>query len=146
MDRFVIVYMDDILIYSKNEQDHLQHLRTVLQILRRNQLYASPSKCAFLRSSVTFLGHTISAEGLEMDPEKIRTILEWPLPSTTDELRSFLGLASYYRKFIPNHGSIAACLYDLTAAKNVHDKKGHFKNIALRGRPVLGRHCSNGRL
>jgi hypothetical protein len=107
LDRFVMVFIDDILIYSKNESDHEQHLRLVLQKLRDNQLYAKFSKCEFWIGEVPFLGHIISNGGLSVDPAKVKEIMEWRVPTTVTEIQSFLGLACYYRRFIEGFSKIA---------------------------------------
>jgi hypothetical protein len=108
LDRFVVVFIDDILVYSKTESDHEEHLRTVLQTLRDKQMYAKLSKCEFWLSEVTFLGHVVSAEGIRVDPKKIEAVLEWKPPKNVTEIRSFLGLAGYYRRFVKGFSSIAA--------------------------------------
>jgi hypothetical protein len=107
LDRFVVVFIDDILIYSKNESDHEEHLRLVLQKLRDNQLYAKFSKCEFWIDKVPLLGHTISNGGIAMDPAKVREIMEWRVPTTVTEIWSFVGLAGYYRRFIEGFSKIA---------------------------------------
>jgi ribonuclease HI len=107
LDRFVMVFIDDILIYSKNDSDHEEHLRMVLQKLRDNQLYAKYSKCEFWIDKVPFLGHIISNGGILMDPAKVREIVAWKIPSTVTEIQSFLGLAGYYRRFIEGFSKIA---------------------------------------
>jgi hypothetical protein len=107
LDRFVVVFIDDILIYSKNESDHEQHLRLVLQKLRDNQLYAKFSKCEFWIDKVPFLGHIISNGGIAVDPAKVKEIMEWRVPTTVTEIRSFLGLAGYYQRFIEGFSKIA---------------------------------------
>ena len=96
LDQFVIVFIDDILIYSGSKDDHEEHLRVVLHIPRENQLYAKFSKCQFLLDSVTFLRHVISTEGVSVDPQKIEAIVNWKPPTNVTEIRSFLGLAGYY--------------------------------------------------
>jgi hypothetical protein len=96
LDRFVVVFIDDILIYSKSESDHEEHLRLVLQKLRDNQLYAKFSKCRFWINKVPFLGHIISNEGIAVDPVKVKEIMEWSIPTTVTKVWSFLGLAGYY--------------------------------------------------
>ena len=108
--RFVLVFFDDILIYSASWTDHLRHLRIVLTELRRHSLFVKCSKCAFGVPSVAYLGHTISAAGVAMDSAKVQAIVEWPVPRSPWAVRGFLGLAGYYRKFIHNYGSIAAPL------------------------------------
>jgi hypothetical protein len=100
LDRFVVVFIDDILIYSKSESDHEEHLRLVLQKLRDNQLYTKFSKCEFWIGEVPFLGHIISNRGIVVDPAKVKEIMEWSVPTTVTAIRSFLGLAGYYRRFI----------------------------------------------
>ena len=96
-DQFVVVFIDDILVYSKDAQDHEQHLRMVLQILREKKLFAKLIKCEFWLKEVSFLGHIVSAEGIRVDPIKIEEIVNWKPPRNVTEVRSFLGLASYYR-------------------------------------------------
>jgi hypothetical protein len=107
LDRFVVVFIDDILIYSKNESDHEEHLRLVLQKLRDNQLYAKFSKCEFWIDKVPFLGHIISNGGIAVDPAKVKEIMEWRVPTTVTEIWSFLGLTGYYRRFIEGFSKIA---------------------------------------
>jgi hypothetical protein len=107
LDRFVVVFIDDILIYSKRESDHEELLRLVLQKLRDNQLYAKYSKCEFWIGEVPFLGHIISNEGISVDPAKVKKIVVWSIPTTVTEIRSFLGLARYYRRFIEGFSKIA---------------------------------------
>ena len=114
LDQFVIVFIDDILIYSGSKEDHEEHLRVVLQILRENQLYAKFSKCQFWLDSVAFLGHVISVEGVYVDPQKIEAIVNWQPPTNVTEIRSFLGLAGYYRKFVEGFSKLAAPLTKLT--------------------------------
>ncbi|KAL4022995.1 hypothetical protein IC575_016742 [Cucumis melo] len=99
LDTFVIVFIDDILIYSKTEVEHEKHLRMVLQTLRDNKLYAKFSKCEFWLKQVSFLGHVVSKAGVSVDPAKIEAVTGWTRPSTVSEVRSFLGLAGYYRRF-----------------------------------------------
>jgi hypothetical protein len=100
LDRFVEVFIDDILIYSKSESDHEEHLRLVLQKLRDNQLYAKYNKCEFWIDEVSFLGHIISNGVISVDPAKVKEIVVWSIPTTVIEIRSLLGLAGYYRRFI----------------------------------------------
>jgi hypothetical protein len=96
LDKFVVVFIDDILVFSENEDEHEEHLRLVLQRLRENQLYAKLSKCEFRLKEVSFLGHVISKEGLSVDPDKVKDVLEWEVPQNVIEIRSFLGMAGYY--------------------------------------------------
>ncbi|XP_040952743.1 uncharacterized protein [Gossypium hirsutum] len=107
LDQFVVVFIDDILVYSKSESEHDQHLRTVLQILREKQLYGKLSKCEFWLSEVVFLGHVVSADGIRVDPKKIEAIVQWKAPKNVSEVRSFLGLAGYYRRFVNGFSKIA---------------------------------------
>jgi hypothetical protein len=102
LDKFVVVFIDDILIYSKNGEEHAEHLRVVLQRLRDHKLYAKFSKCEFWLDSLKFLGHTISKEGISVDPSKVQEVIDWKPPKTVHQIRSFLGLADYYRCFIPD--------------------------------------------
>ncbi|KAA0057168.1 pol protein [Cucumis melo var. makuwa] len=114
LDSFVIVFIDDILIYSKTEAEHEEHLRQVLETLRANRLYAKFSKCEFWLKKVSFLGHVVSSEGVSVDPAKIEAVTNWPRPSTVSEIRSFLGLAGYYRRFVEDFSRIASPLTQLT--------------------------------
>ncbi|KAL4038613.1 hypothetical protein IC575_002235 [Cucumis melo] len=114
LDTFVIVFIDDILIYSKTEAEHEEHLRLVLQTLRDNKLYAKFSKCEFWLKQVSFLGHVVSKAGVSVDPAKIEAVTGWTRPSTVSEVRSFLGLAGYYRRFVENFSRIATPLTQLT--------------------------------
>ncbi|KAL4383820.1 hypothetical protein GQ457_15G019280 [Hibiscus cannabinus] len=99
LDQFVVVFIDDILVYSRTEEDHDKHLRLVLQTLLENQLYAKLSKCEFWIREVVFLGHVVSSEGIRVDPKKVEAIVNWKQPTSVTEIRSFLGLAGYYRRF-----------------------------------------------
>ncbi|KAL0534293.1 hypothetical protein IC582_028582 [Cucumis melo] len=114
LDTFMIVFIDDILIYSKTEVEHEEHLRMVLQTLRDNKLYAKFSKFEFWLKQVFFLGHVVSKAGVSVDPAKIEVVTSWPRPSTVSEVRSFLGLAGYYRRFVENFSRIATPLTQLT--------------------------------
>ena len=110
LDKFVIVFIDDILVYSGSPEEHVEHLRTVLQILRELQLYVKFSKCQFWLDKVAFLGHVISTEGISVDPQKIEAIVNWKPPTNVSEVRSFLRLAGYYKKFVEGFSKIAAPL------------------------------------
>ena len=96
LDKFVVVFIDDIIIYSKNDSDHEEHLRMVLQKLRDNQLYAKYRKCEFCLDEIPFLGHIVSKGGISVDPTKVITIVGWKIPSSVEEVQSFLGLVGYY--------------------------------------------------
>ncbi|KAA3483554.1 DNA/RNA polymerases superfamily protein [Gossypium australe] len=107
LDKFVVVFIDDILIYSRDEHEHAEHLRTVLQILQDNRLYAKFSKSEFWLKEVGFLGHIVSGDGVRVDPGKISAIVDWKSPKNMSEVRSFLGLADYYRRFVKGFSMIA---------------------------------------
>jgi ribonuclease HI len=113
LDKFVVVFIDDILIYSKNEEEHEEHLRLVLQKLREHELYAKFSKCEFWLKEVSFLGHIITNGGIAVDPSKVSDVLKWEAPRTVSEIRSFLGLAGYYRRFIEGFSKIVKPLTTL---------------------------------
>ncbi|KAG7593905.1 hypothetical protein ISN45_Aa01g026930 [Arabidopsis thaliana x Arabidopsis arenosa] len=114
LDEFVIIFIDDILVYSKDRETHQNHIRTVLERLREQKLFAKLSKCSFWQRSIGFLGHIISDQGVSVDPEKIRSIKEWPRPKNATEIRSFLGLAGYYRRFVKGFASMAQPMTRLT--------------------------------
>ncbi|CAA0831446.1 Uncharacterized mitochondrial protein AtMg00860, partial [Striga hermonthica] len=118
--KFVLVFFDDILVYSKTWADHLEHLRVVLKILAANSFYIKPSKCSFAQKVVEYLGHFISHDGVKVDPRKIEAMVGWPKPMSLTQLRGFLGLTGYYRKFVKDYGTIAKPLTEMT-------KKGAFK-------------------
>ncbi|KAK8987271.1 hypothetical protein V6N11_027027 [Hibiscus sabdariffa] len=113
LDQFVVVFIDDILIYSRSEAEHVEHLRIVLQTLRDHRLYAKLSKCEFWLKKITFLGHVVSAEGIQVDPGKIEAIVSWKQLKNVSEIRSFLDLAGYYRRFVEGFSIIAAPLTKL---------------------------------
>ncbi|XP_048527388.1 uncharacterized protein LOC125506673 [Triticum urartu] len=115
--KFVIIFLDDILIFSETLEEHLEHLRLVLALLREHQLYAKESKCSFAQDSISYLGHIISKDGVATDPEKTQAMVAWPTPATATELRGFLGLTGYYRKFIEHYGIIAKPLTSLLTKK-----------------------------
>ncbi|WMV59549.1 hypothetical protein MTR67_052934 [Solanum verrucosum] len=114
---FFIVFIDDILIYSKSESDHMDHLRVVLQVLKDNQFYAKFSKCEFWLRSVAFLGHIVSNKGIEVDPKKTDVVKSCPRPLTPTDIRSFLGLAGYYRRFVEGFSFIVSPLTTLNQKK-----------------------------
>jgi hypothetical protein len=113
VDRFVMVYLDDILIYSNTPEKHAEHLRLVLSALRKAQLYCKMSKCSFFQTEVDYLGHLITDKGVTVDPRKLESILAWPTPTNVGELRSFLGLVQYYAKFVHNFAELAFPLTQL---------------------------------
>ena len=124
-DKFVVVFIDDILIYSKGKTEHAKHIRIVLQRLRDHKLYAKFSKCEFWLDSVKFLGHTISSEVISVDPSKIQEVMDWKHPKTVHQIRSFLVLAGYYRRFVPDFSRIAKPMIELLkkGVKFVWDEK-----------------------
>ena len=113
LDKFVVVFIDDIVVYCKNEEEHDEHLRLVLQMLKENQLYSKLSKCEFYLNEVLFLGLAISDGGIAVDPSKVRDELKWELQQTVLEFRSFLGLIVYYRRFIEGFSKIVKPLTSL---------------------------------
>jgi len=114
LDKFVVVFIDDILIYSKSPEEHSEHLRIVLQFLKERQLFAKLSKCEFWLSQVQFLGHVVSSEGIRVDPSKVEVVTRWERPTTPTKIHSFWGLAGYYRKFIKGFSCLALPLTKLT--------------------------------
>ncbi|GJS54201.1 putative reverse transcriptase domain-containing protein [Tanacetum coccineum] len=114
LDKFVIVFIDDILIYSKSKKEHEGHLRQILKLLKKEELYAKFSKCEFWIPRVQFLGHVIDCQGIHVDPAKIESIKDWASPKTPTEIRQFLGLAGYYRRFIEGFSKIAKTMTKLT--------------------------------
>jgi hypothetical protein len=113
LDKFVVIFIDDILIYSKSKAEHVKHLHIVLQRLRDHKLYAKFSKCEFWLDSVKFLGHTISKDGISMDPTKVHEVMDWKPPKSVHQICSFLGLAGYYRRFIPDFSRITKPMTEL---------------------------------
>jgi hypothetical protein len=113
LDKFVVVFIDDILVYSKSKEEHAEHLRMVLSTLMRHKLYAKFKKCDFWMEKVHFLGHVITKEGISVDPAKIAAVVDWPRPTNVTEVRSFLGMAGYYRRFVKDFSKIASPLTQL---------------------------------
>ena len=111
VDQFVVVFIDDIIVHSKDAQEHEQHLRIVMETLREKKLYDKPSKCDFWLKEVFFLGHIVSTEGIRVDPIKIEVVINWKPPPNVTEVRSFLSLARYYTRFVKGFSIIA---YPLT--------------------------------
>jgi hypothetical protein len=118
LDKFVVVFIDDILIYSKSCEDHEHHLRIVLERLRAHQLYTKLSKCEFWLEMIAFLGHILTAEGIEVDPSKVEAVSKWKQSSNVSEVRSFLGMAGYYCRFIKGFSSIARPMIELLKKDN----------------------------
>jgi hypothetical protein len=121
LKKFVVVFIDDILIFSKNEEDHDEHLRVVLQKLRENQLYAKLSKCEFWLKEVLFLGHIISEGGISVDPSKVKDVLSWKTPQNILDIGSFIGPAGYYRRFIEGFSKISKPMTELLAKGNTFE-------------------------
>jgi hypothetical protein len=143
LDKFVIVFLDDILIYSKSEEEHEHHLRMVLQVLREHQMYAKLSKCSFYHKQIHYLGHIISKDGIAVDLEKIEAIREWSAPKNVIEVRSFMGLAGYYRRFIGGFLKIAHPITSLQRkgmkfqwTSNCERSFQHLKQL-LKSAPIL---------
>jgi hypothetical protein len=113
LGKFVVVFIDDILIYSRSEEGHEEHLRLVLQKLREHRLYAKLSKCEFWMKQVAFLGHVISKGGISVDPNKVHDVLSWNAPMSAGDIRSFLGLAGYYQRFIDGFSKISKPMAEL---------------------------------
>jgi hypothetical protein len=113
LDKFVIVFVDDILIYSKSNEEHEKHLRLIMEKLREHKFYAKFSKCEFWLSEIAFLSDIISKEGIVVDPSKVTSVTEWKPPKNVREIHSFLGLARYYRRFIENFSKIAKPMTEL---------------------------------
>ena len=111
LGKFVIVYLDDIQIFSKTKEEHLEHIRQVLQRLKEEKLLINLKKCSFMQEEIVYLGFVISTDGLKMDPEKVKAILEWPTPKNVVEVRSFHGLASFLRKIYKEFQCYLQC-YD----------------------------------
>ncbi|GJT88729.1 putative reverse transcriptase domain-containing protein [Tanacetum coccineum] len=113
LDKFVIVFIDDVLIYSCNKKEHEEHLKTILEMLKKEELYAKFSKCEFWINTVKFLGHMIDNSGIHVDPAKIEAVKNWASPTTPSKIRQFLGLADYYRRFIEGFSKIAKPMTEL---------------------------------
>ncbi|GKD97579.1 transposon ty3-G gag-pol polyprotein, partial [Tanacetum coccineum] len=141
--KFILVFFDDILVYSKTIDDHVEHLTVVLGILESNHLFAKQSKCCFGVSQVHYLGHLISVDGVAVEPNKVQSVLSWPTPKNSKGVRGFLGLTGYYRKFIQGFGSIAVPLHKLVGKglfiwDEVAEAAFQTLKIALTTTPTLG--------
>ncbi|GJZ94978.1 putative reverse transcriptase domain-containing protein [Tanacetum coccineum] len=137
LDKFVIVFIDDILIYSKNKQEHEEHLKLILELLKNEQLYAKFSKCEFWIPKVQFLGHVIDSQGIHVDPTKIESVKDWASPKSATEIPQFLGLAGYYRRFIEGFSKIATPMTKLTQKKVKFDWGDKAEGLNMRQRHWL---------
>ncbi|GJY94227.1 putative reverse transcriptase domain-containing protein [Tanacetum coccineum] len=130
LDKFVIVFIDDILIYSHNEEEYEEHLKQILELLKKEELYTKFSKCEFWLSKVQFLGHMIDSQGIHIDPAKIESIKDWASPKTPTEICQFLGLAGYYRRFIEGFSKIVKPVTKLTQ-KSMKYEWGEKEEVAF---------------
>ncbi|MDR3581774.1 MAG: reverse transcriptase domain-containing protein, partial [Candidatus Pacebacteria bacterium] len=146
LDRCVLVFLDDIVVYSQTLEDHERDVRKVLEQLRAKGLYAKASKCEFYTEEIEFLGHRVGRDGLRVMPDKVETVSKWPTPANATDVRAFLGLAGYYRRFIEGFSRIAAPLHELTETKDSspgfrwearHQAAFDSLKTALRQAPVL---------
>ena len=128
--KFVVVYFDDILIYSKSVEEHMNHIRQVLDELRKEKLFANLEKCSFCTDHVVFLGFVVSGKGIQVDETKVKAIKDWPTPVNVSQVRSFHGLAGFYRRFVRDFSTIAAPLNELTK-KGVDFKWGNSQENAF---------------
>ena len=145
LHKFVVVYLDDIMIYSNTPEEHAEHIETVLKILQDNKFYAKREKCSFNLPEVKFLGHIVGRNGLKVDPKKVEVVKDWPTPKDVTQVRQFLGLTNYFRKFIQDYSALASPLMDLTKKgiefrtswTPVHDEAFLQLKAALTSAPVL---------
>ena len=128
---FVVVYFDDILIYSKNKEEHLVQLRQVLDVLKENKLYINLKKCTFFTNKLLFLGYIVSEDGIHVDQDKVRAIREWPTPKPVSELRSFHGLATFFRRFVRNFSTLAAPITECLKQRKFHWGEAQDKSFVL---------------
>jgi hypothetical protein len=135
LGRSVVVYLDDILIYSKTAEEHFAHLRQVLQILRHEKLFAKMKKCTFFEKETHFLGHVVGRDGIRADPAKIAAVQDWPVPQSASHVRSFLGLTNYFRRFIQGYAQLTHPLTDLTGKMSLSC-----------GRKNVSRHSSSSKM
>ena len=117
LDEFVIVYLDDILIFSKTREEHVLHVNRVLDFLKKEKLFLKISKCEFKNTYLVYLGHIVGGGELRIDPYKVEAIVNWPTPKTVTEVRTFLGVAQYWRKFIANFSAITTPMHAVTSVK-----------------------------
>ena len=143
LDDFVIIFLDDVLVYSRSKEEHDKHLRIVLETLRENKLYAKLSKCEFYSKEISFLGHVINEYGIKMEPSKVDAVSKWPQPKNVHDIRSFLGLAGYYRKFVKDFSKIASPLTELLHKSkkfqwtDEQEQAFHTLKVAVSSAPVL---------
>lgn len=141
--KFVVIFIDDVLIYSKTWAEHVDHIRQVLALLQQHQFKVKLSKCSFAKNELAYLGHVINANGVATDPKKVDIVHNWPTPTSAKEIRSFLGLAGYYRKFVQNFGSICKPLTNLLKKGSMflwtseHESSFQALKTALVTAPVL---------
>jgi len=121
LDKFVVVFIDDILIYSKSREEHADHLHTILNTLAEHKLFAKFKKCDFWMEKVHFLDHVISKEGMSVDPTMVTVVVDWPRPTNVSEVRSFLGMAGYYRRFVKDFSKVASPLTQLLCMDDKFD-------------------------
>ena len=121
--KWCIIYLDDIIVFSKIPEEHIERLRGVFEKLAAAGLRLKPSKCKFFKLQATYLGHIVSKDGIETDPKKLEAIKNWPVPKTVTEVRSFLGFMNYYRKFIPKYAQVARPINQLVSGENANKKK-----------------------
>nr|GFB58356.1 putative reverse transcriptase domain-containing protein [Tanacetum cinerariifolium] len=127
LDKFVIVFIDDILIYSKDEKEHEEHLKAILELIKKEELYAKFSKCEFWIPKVQFLGHVIDSQGIHVDPAKIESVKDWASPKSPTEICQLLGLAGYYRRFFKGFSKIAKPMTNLTQKKVKFEKRRFYR-------------------
>ena len=123
LDDFIIVYLDNILIFSKDEQQHEHHVKQVLERLRSANLYAKLTKCEFHQKELKFLGYLINDKGISMDEDRVQAIQEWPMPKSVKDIQSFMGFTGFFRKFIKNYSIITAPLTNMLHGANKYPKK-----------------------
>ena len=121
--KWCIIYLDDIIVFSKTPEEHIERLRGELEKLSAAGLRLKPSKCKFFKSIITYLGHIFFKDGIETEKKKVITIQEWPIPKTVTEVYSFLGFMNYYHKFIPKYAQIAQPINQLVSGENANEKK-----------------------
>jgi hypothetical protein len=133
--KHVLIYLDDILIFSSTPEEHIKHIQQVFQTLRDNNLSLKTSKCHFFQQELKFLGHIVSKDGIKPDPEKVQAVNNWTEPKNQSDIRAFLGLTNYFKKFIKNYAKIAAPLSELT--KDQYKRSWHFSNEAKEAFQIL---------